>query len=161
MIEEPKLKKFAYRLTKTKSDAEDLLQSTLLRAIEKKELFQTGTNLFSWTSKMMFNLFASKYRRKKKYETQYDPENYIQRQAVSGNQEIKQEIYEVDRAIKELSESHREILIMVCVDGFTYERVSEKLDIPVGTVRSRLSRARSKLRDILEQGYGTNFSKVA
>ncbi|HYD18070.1 MAG TPA: sigma factor, partial [Patescibacteria group bacterium] len=53
------LRRFALRLTRNASDAEDLVQSTLLRALEKQDYFETGTNLFSWTSKIMFNLFAS------------------------------------------------------------------------------------------------------
>ena len=76
-----RLKKFAYRLTKNTHDAEDLVQSTVLRAMEKKHLFQDGTNLYSWSSKIMFNLFVSSYRRKTKYETQYDPEPYLDKQS--------------------------------------------------------------------------------
>lgn len=151
MIEEPKLRKFAYKLTKSASDAEDLLQSTLLRALEKKDLFQDGTNLFSWSSKMMFNLFASKYRRKKKFETQYDPDDFIRKESVEGKQEIKIELMEVEEAITKLSTDHRDVLLMVCVEGMSYEDVSQQLDIPVGTVRSRLSRARSSLEEIMEQ----------
>ena len=64
------LRKFALKLTKNVYDAEDLVQSTVLRALEKKELFQSGTNLFSWTSKIMYNMFVSNYRRKTKYETE-------------------------------------------------------------------------------------------
>ena len=68
-----RLTKFAYKLTRNQADAEDLVQNTLVRAIEKKELFQEGTNLYSWLSKIMYNLFVSAYRRKTKFESQYDP----------------------------------------------------------------------------------------
>ena len=71
------LRKFALRLTRNVHEAEDLVQSTLLRALEKKDYFQENTNLFSWTSKIMFNLFVTGYRRKKKFESQYDPEPHI------------------------------------------------------------------------------------
>lgn len=143
--ETEKLRKFAYRLTQNMPDAEDLLQSTIVRALEKKHLFQDDTNLFSWTSKIMFNLFVSAYRRKTKFETKYDPENYIESERVEPTQEIKMELQEVTTAMKSLSEDHQEILTMVCVKGMQYADVSETLKIPVGTVRSRLSRAREAL----------------
>lgn len=151
LIEESvKLRKFAYRLTRNMADAEDLLQSTLLRAMEKKHLFETGTNLFSWTSKIMYNLFVSAYRRKVKFETQYDPDNYIEFESVEPSQDKIMEIKDVDRAMDEISGEHRQILVMVCAKGMQYAEVSEVLQIPVGTVRSRLSRARESLQNALK-----------
>lgn len=146
-----RLEKFAYKLTRNEADAQDLLQSTLLRAIEKKELFKTGSNLYSWLSKIMYNLFVSAYRRKTKFETQYDPEPYIEKQKMDASQDIKMEFQDVDNAMDELSDDHREVLVMVCVKGMQYAEVSDKLDIPVGTVRSRLSRARENLQARLEE----------
>lgn len=143
--ESEKLQKFAYKLTQNKSDADDLLQSTLLRAIEKKHLFQEGTNLFSWSSKIMYNMFVSAYRRRTKFETQYDPENYIERESVTASQDTKMELNDVKNAMNSISEDHHEILTLVCVRGMQYAEVSEALQIPVGTVRSRLSRAREAL----------------
>jgi RNA polymerase sigma-70 factor (ECF subfamily) len=148
--ETDKLRKFAYKLTNNFSDAEDLLQSTIVRALEKKDLFETDTNLFSWMSKIMYNLFVSNYRRKVKFESQYDPESYIERESVDASQNVKLEIQEVDRAMNSLSEEHREILVMVCVKGMQYAHVSEALQIPIGTVRSRLSRARENLQQAME-----------
>jgi len=95
ITESEKLQKFAYKLTQNKSDADDLLQSTLLRAIEKKHLFQEGTNLFSWSSKIMYNMFVSAYRRRTKFETQYDPESYIERESVDASQDVKMELNDV------------------------------------------------------------------
>ncbi len=145
ITESEKLQKFAYKLTQNKSDADDLLQSTLLRAIEKKHLFQEGTNLFSWSSKIMYNMFVSAYRRRTKFETQYDPESYIERESVEASQDVKMELNDVEAAMNSISEDHREILTLVCVKGMQYAEVSESLQIPVGTVRSRLSRAREAL----------------
>jgi RNA polymerase sigma-70 factor, ECF subfamily len=140
------LKKFALKLTRSDSDADDLTQSTILRALEKKHLFQEDTNLFSWTSKIMYNIFVSEYRRKVRFETQYDPESYIERASVESSQEVKMEFKQVQEAMETLSEDHREILVMVCIKGMQYAEVSELLQIPVGTVRSRLSRARESLQ---------------
>lgn len=150
------LKKFALRLTRNPSEAEDLLQSTMLRALEKKEYFQEDTNLFSWSSKIMFNLFVSQYRHKKKFDTQYDPEPYIAQVSIEPSQEASVDLATVRESMKLLSREHREMLVLVCIKGMRYEEVSELLQIPVGTVRSRLSRARSQLQDLLATGQHTD-----
>ena len=69
VIEMPKLRKFASKLTRNNSEADDLLQSTLLRALEKVTYFETGTDLFKWSSKIMYNIFVTDYRRKVKFES--------------------------------------------------------------------------------------------
>ena len=152
MEETDKLKRFAYRLTQNMADAEDLLHSTIVRALEKKNLYTAGTNLFSWTSKIMFNLFVSGYRRKVKFETQYDPESFIELESVEASQDVQMELREVEQAMKNLSHDHQEILVLVCIKGMQYADVSETLHIPVGTVRSRLSRAREALDNELKAG---------
>lgn len=144
------LRKFALRLTQSQAEAEDLLQSTLLRAIEKKHLFENGTDVFKWTSKIMFNLFVSDYRRRTKFETRYDPETFIERESVDASNETKVELAEVQEAMDRLSEDHRDVLVMVCVKGMQYQEVAEVLNIPLGTVRSRLSRAREQLQALLD-----------
>ncbi len=144
------LRRFAMKLTRDVHDADDLLQSTVLRAMEKKHLFQKDTDLFKWTSKIMYNLFVSGYRRKVRFETQYDPENYIEYQSVPASQDIVMEFLEVEEAMEDLSDDHRQVLEMICVLGMQYGEVSEALDLPVGTVRSRLFRARENLRIVLE-----------
>lgn len=140
------LKRFALKLTRNASDADDLTQATLLRALEKRHLFTPDTNLLGWTSRIMYHLFVSEYRRKVKFETQYDPENYIAAWSVDATQESTVELQQVNDAMNSLSGDHREILVMVCVKGMPYADVSEALKIPVGTVRSRLSRARESLQ---------------
>lgn len=159
--EAPKLRKFALRLTRNTSDADDLLQNTLIRAIEKAELFQDGTDLFKWTSKMMFNLFVSEYRRKTKHETQYDPESYIDACSVMPNQESVMDLKTVGMAMTMLSQEHREILLMVCVRGMRYEEAAQQLGVPVGTVRSRLSRSREALQRLLEKSSLTELEQSA
>lgn len=148
--EMPKLRKFAQKLTRNNAEAEDLTQSTLLRALEKTTYFETGTDLFKWTSKIMYNLFVTDYRRKVKFETQYDPESYIDNRAVEPDQHVKLELKAVNAAMNQMSNEHKEILIMVCVKGMQYQEVADMLAIPVGTVRSRLSRARNQLQALME-----------
>lgn len=149
------LRKFACRLTGNPVEADDLLQSTVLRALEKKDYFEDGTNLFSWTSKIMFNLFVTDYRRKTKFESQYDPEPVIAGRAVEADQQTKAELKAVERSMERLSPEHKEILVLVCVKGMQYQEVADLLAIPVGTVRSRLSRARTALMGLMgDEEYG-------
>ena len=144
------LRNFARRLTQNNHDAEDLLQYTLLRAIEKKHLFQENTDLFKWTSKIMYNQFVSDYRRKAKFETKYDPESYLEAESIEAPQDKQIELQSVNEAMSRLSHEHQEILILICVQGMSYQEVSEFLNIAIGTVRSRLSRARESLQQQLE-----------
>lgn len=145
-----KLRKFATRLTRNKAEADDLVQSTLLRAMEKQDYFEEGTDLFKWTSKIMYNLFVTDYRRKTRFETQYDPETYIDSRSTDPDQHSKVELKAVSRAMDKMSPEHKEILILVCVKGMQYQEVADMLAIPVGTVRSRLSRARNQLIALME-----------
>lgn len=155
------LRKFACRLTNNPVEADDLLQSTILRAIEKKHYFEAGTNLFSWTSKIMFNLFVTDYRRKTKFESQYDPEPLIAGRSIDADQQTKSELKAVGRAMEKLSAEHKEILVLVCVKGMQYQEVADMLAIPVGTVRSRLSRARAQLMGVMESGIANDYSSVS
>jgi RNA polymerase sigma-70 factor (ECF subfamily) len=158
VTEMDRLKKFAMRLTKNDANADDLLQNTVLRAMEKKHLFKEGSNVFSWTSKIMYNLFVSDYRRKVKFESQYDPEPAINSVTANIDHEDQMMLKEVGEAMNQLSNEHREILIMVSVQGMKYDETAEKLNIPVGTVRSRLSRARNILMDLMENNNSQGFS---
>lgn len=144
------LKRYAVHLTGNREDAEDLVQATTLRALEKSHLFQDGTNLLSWESKIMFNLFVTDYRRKARFESKCDPESIIEVQSVKATQEENYELSRVRKAVQSLSPDHRKILIMVCVYGIKYEEVSRRLSIPLGTVRSRVARARENLISILD-----------
>jgi len=150
------LKKFAYKLTRNDHDAEDLLHNTCLRALEKKHLFTEGSSVFKWASRIMYNLFVTDYRRKVKFESQYDPEPYIAKQSLEASQDTKMELQHVERAMNELSDDHKEILILVTVQGMQYAEVAEALKIPVGTVRSRLSRARIQLMDLMDGNVSFN-----
>lgn len=153
--EMPHLRRFALRLCKAPAQADDLLQSTLLRAIEKRELFQSGTDVFKWTSKIMFNLFVSEYRRRTKFETRYDPETFMNTESVEANQDTLMALSEVETAMKQLSDDHRDVLVMVCIQGMQYQEVADIMDVPLGTIRSRLSRAREQLSGLL--GENTSY----
>jgi RNA polymerase sigma-70 factor, ECF subfamily len=150
VVETERLQKFAMRLTRNKADAEDLLQSTCLRALEKAHQFEAGTNLFSWTAKIMYNLFLTSFRRQK-YESQYDPQPYLDKATVEPKQQDNAELNDVKRAMMRLSSEHREILVLICVQNMAYQEISDKLQIPLGTVRSRLNRARLQLQRLMDR----------
>lgn len=144
-----KLRGFALRLSEQPTDADDLLQASLLKAMEKKHTFRPGSNLFAWCSKIMYNTFVSGYRRRKKHESQYDPEPIIAAQACPDRSLDHLRCAEVNDALNALSGDHQRVIKGVCVDGHQYQEVANSLDIPVGTVRSRLSRARHELEQRL------------
>ncbi len=154
LAEMPKLRKFAQKLARNNAECEDLLQSTLLRAIEKRSYFETDTKLFSWMSKIMFNLFVTDYRRKVKFESQYDPESELMGLSLQADQDTKLEFKRTQEAMARLSAEHKEVLVLVCVKGIKYQDAADMLRIPVGTVRSRLSRARAELSSLM--GYDDN-----
>ena len=142
----PRLKAFALRLTMNGTNAEDLLQSTLLRALEKRVQFVTdgADALFAWTSKIMFNLFATEYRRRSKRETQFDPELYLESAPFDAKMDEKIDAAMVLGRIRKMPHEHRDILQRVSL-GQSYDEIAAALDIPLGTVRSRISRARDQI----------------
>lgn len=148
----PHLEQFAFRLCRSKDDADDLVQASLLRAMEKKHLFQADTDLFRWTCKIMYNLFVSDYRRRKKFESQADPEHFIKAAGIEPRQDRIADYHKVEDAMEQLGDEHRTVLILVCVRGMRYKEIAEMFDIPLGTVRSRLSRARENLKTEIEKG---------
>lgn len=145
-----KLRRFARRLTKNRNAADDLVESTLAHALEKRMSFKTGRNLFAWTSKIMFKQFASQYRHKKRFESQHTPKSYISAFSGSDAQEANTNLAKVRESMRQMTPYHREILVLVSIRGMGYAEVSEMLQLPVCTVRSRLSLARKELQDLLD-----------
>ncbi len=154
-----KLERFALRLTKNNPDRDDLVQATCLRALEKSDHFEDGTNLFGWTSKIMFNIFITDYRRRTKFENSFDSENIIANQSVSPDQEINLDIKRLYEYLQKLKKDHREIIQLICLDGWSYQDVAEKINIPIGTVRSRLARARQHLELLMNEPRPITFTK--
>lgn len=143
------LNRFAMKLCKNAADAEDLVQTTIVKALSNREKFQDDTKPFSWLSRIMYNTFVAGYNRKTRYETQYNPEPALMSAPCDSTQETELFANEVAQAMKHISPQYKEILILVCAYELSYEEVSETLKIPLGTVRSRLSRAREKLMEVL------------
>lgn len=147
----PGLRRFCFALTGAAADADDLLQASLERALNKQDLFEPGTNLDRWLFRMSRNIWIDEMRKKK---TRGESVEFDEGRAPSTTgapaQEAHLALSDVGRAMSELSESHRSILALVGVEGLSYKETAEVLGLPIGTVMSRLARARSQLAQTLE-----------
>ena len=160
----PQLFSTAMRMTRNRSDAEDLVQETFIKAWRSFHTFQTGTNLRAWLYRIMTNTFINKYNSKlrKPTETELDEveELYLykrlgsidQSKLSSSAEDQMLELFtddEVKNALEELPETFRLPVLLSDVDGFSYKEIAEMLDIPLGTVMSRLHRGRKLMQKML------------
>ncbi len=152
---------FAYNLTYNEEDANDLVQETYMKAFRFIDKYLVGTNAKAWLFKILKNGFINQYRKKAKRPTKVDFEEIVSYQneedsKYSGYIDMRQEIYqniigdEVTNAVNALPVDFRTVILLCDIEGFTYEEISKIIDIPIGTVRSRLHRARNMLKETLE-----------
>lgn len=151
---------FGYRLTLDEDDARDLVQETYLKAFRFIDSFRKGTNAKAWLFRILKNGFINEYRKKKKEPAKVDyqdVENIYNADEATGsmNAELRVESLqeelgdEISGALNTLDEDFRTVILLCDVEGFKYEEIAEILDIPIGTVRSRLHRARTMLKEKL------------
>jgi RNA polymerase sigma-70 factor (ECF subfamily) len=141
----PHLRAYGRSLTKDPDMADDLVQDTIVRAIGARESFQEGTNLKAWLFTILRNKFLDDRRRKRGYFEQI--ENVVHERLVCPpSQDAAVEFANVAAVFWSLSAPHREILMLIGVNGLNYEEAAAILGCPIGTVRSRLSRARTELQ---------------
>lgn len=138
----PRLRRYARSLTRDASSADDLVQETLLRAIDKLGSFRVGTNLTAWLFTIMRNTHISSMRKSARVRLQDPSDIHI---SVPGNQMDNVALKSLSRAIDALPDSQREVVMLVGVEGLSYQDAAVIMNVPVGTVRSRLSRARDRL----------------
>lgn len=147
---------YALRLTGSADDAHDLLQETYLKAYRFWDKFEQGTNLRAWLFRIMKNTYINIYRKEVKEPdtVDYDEiESYynIIRDESSDDSDLQQKLFgqllddDVSKALETLPEEFRTVVILCDIEGLTYEEIAEFLQIPVGTVRSRLHRGRKLL----------------
>ena len=151
----PRLRRYARYLRREPDHADDLVQECLSRAIAKINTWQPGTNLRAWLFVILRNCHINEIRREQRVVSLDDdtPANEPTL-TVPGSQETRVALAEVRNAYLSLSEEHREVLLLVAIEGLQYEEASAILEVPLGTVRSRLSRARQALRQALDAGLG-------
>jgi RNA polymerase sigma-70 factor, ECF subfamily len=145
------LRRYALSLTRDVGEAEDLVHDTLLRAFEQRAQFKSGHSLRPWLMSILHNRFVDQARRKRSERHRDEAIALHIEPSVSGRQEGSTRLADVHRAFMTLPEEQRAALHLVTVEGLSYEKAAETLSIPVGTLVSRLSRGRARLRE-LEEG---------
>jgi RNA polymerase sigma-70 factor, ECF subfamily len=164
------LYRYALSLTRNKNDAEDLVQEAYLRAYRSFNTFQRGTNLKAWLFKILTNTFFTLYQKQKRYQAaeeklKEEPDFSLFRDTEKEIASVPSVVRafpiltrdnlenllgdEVTKALDELPDEYRQALILCDVQDFTYQEIANILDVPIGTVRSRLFRARSMLQKSL------------
>ena len=144
----PGLRAFAVSLAGSFHQADDLLQETLLKAWSSSDSFTPGTNMRAWLFTILRNTYYSLYRRRGR-EVQDTDGVYSGRIATPPNQEGALDIADFQAALAKLPPEHRDVLLMVGASGFSYEEAAEICGVAVGTVKSRLNRARARLAEVL------------
>lgn len=151
----PQLRRFCYALTGTATDGDDLLQSTVERALNKRHLFADGTDLKSWLFRMSRNMWIDDIRKRKTQSNAADalaasrPEWHADGLAAG---EALLSLRDARSILESMPEEQRTIMLLVGVEGHSYRDAADILGIPVGTVMSRLARARARLADGLLTG---------
>jgi RNA polymerase sigma-70 factor (ECF subfamily) len=144
----PRLRRYARSLVHDVSAADDLVQETLARGLTKQHLWQRGTDLRAWLFTILHNQYVNRIRR----EIRAGNPVSIEDAALPGrppDQEAGLELRDLERALSQLPEEQRSVILLIGLEGLPYADVAKVLGIPVGTVRSRLSRGRSTLRRLM------------
>jgi RNA polymerase sigma-70 factor (ECF subfamily) len=143
----PRLRRFAHALSRNSADADDLAQATVERALRSKAQWQPGTRLDSWLYRIMRNLWIDTVRargRKDKVEASAELADRIGEDP-SGAIEARIDLKRVMAAMQRLPEEQREVVALILIEGFGYRETAEMLELPIGTVSSRLVRGRTAL----------------
>jgi RNA polymerase sigma-70 factor (ECF subfamily) len=144
----PSLRAFAVSLTNDPVRADDLVQDTLMRAWSHANRFANGTNINAWLFTILRNLFHSEYRKRKR-EVEDIEGSYAQRLRSAPEQQAHVDFQDLQLALARLPPEQREALILVGAEGFSYEEAAQICGCAVGTIKSRVNRARSRLAQLL------------
>jgi RNA polymerase sigma-70 factor (ECF subfamily) len=148
-IEIPRLRRYARALTRDGSRADDLVQGCLTRAIAKQHLWQPGTDLRAWLFTILHNQHVNDVRRAVREGVTVQVEEIAPALTVHSNAMATLELRDLEAAIAKLPQEQRQVILLVGLEGMRYEQVADILGVPVGTVRSRLSRGRDQLRILM------------
>lgn len=144
----PNLRAFAISLTGNADRADDLVQEALVKAWDKIDTFQEGTNLKAWLFTILRNAYFSEFRKRRREVADGDGE-YSSKLAVQPAQHGHLDLNDLSVALEQLSEDQREAILLVAAEGFSYEEAAEISGCAVGTVKSRVNRARARLAEIM------------
>lgn len=147
----PELRRYARQLTRDNTAADDLLQETLARALNKLHLYDPSGSFKGWLCTIMKNLFLDDRRRRQKWPAcSFIEQEHGATRFRKPEQVDRLVLKELRNAIQQLPEAQRAVLVGVVAHGWSYEQASERLGVAIGTVRSRLFRARSALMEMLD-----------
>jgi len=144
----PRMRRFARSLTYHREDADDLVQIAMERALGRSEQYTPGTRLDSWMFRIIKNAWIDEVRSRSRRDELFMPEEAGE-QVGDDSAHAHQQRLAVQKAVSLLSEEHRLVVGLVLVDGLPYKEAAEVLEIPIGTLTSRLARAREALQQIL------------
>ncbi len=146
----PTLRRFAFSLTGTMADADDLVQATIERLLEKGT--PDDVHLTKWMFRVCRNVWIDEYRARKVRQDATQKPELQQNQVIDGASDMHNQVNlaQVNKAMDKLPEDQRSVLAMVAIEGMSYKEVANILEIPIGTVMSRLSRARTSLSQWLK-----------
>jgi RNA polymerase sigma-70 factor (ECF subfamily) len=153
----PRLRRYARALIHNQELADDLVQDTLERALGRTKLFQAGTDMRAWLFTIMHNVFVNQSRRAsaRAAHVSVDDENVDESEfAVPLDQTRALEMRDLDFALQRLPAEQREVVLLVGLEEMSYAEVALALDVPLGTVMSRLSRGRERLRALMSGASG-------
>ena len=156
----PALRRYARALTGNQLSADELVQDCYERACGKFSLWRRGSNLRRWLFTIMHNLYVNQLRSEinKPLTTELDEDLLITQASVDT--ESNSELLALDKALDKLSVPQREVLILVCLEEMSYEEVAHTLNVPLGTVMSRLSRARENLRILMSRPKQAKLKRI-
>jgi RNA polymerase sigma-70 factor (ECF subfamily) len=155
----PALRRYAYALVRDHERADDLVQDTLERALSRWTLRRPDGDLRAWLFAIQRNLYVSRWRQDRRRETPVALEDAVLT-GIPARQETALEVHDVLAALDQLPEEQKSLLLLVGVEDFSYDEAARILGMPIGTVMSRLSRARQRLRSIVETGRTTFLRRV-
>jgi RNA polymerase sigma-70 factor (ECF subfamily) len=146
----PRLRRYARALVRNQDSADDLVQDTLLRALAKLHLWEPGTDLRAWLFTLMHNQYVNFVRRAVREGTSTSLDAALDL-GHAPSQQDSLKLRDLKMALDRLPDEQRTVVLLIGLEGMRYEEVADVLGVPVGTIRSRLSRAREALRDMLEE----------
>ncbi|MBS0520722.1 MAG: RNA polymerase sigma factor [Proteobacteria bacterium] len=155
----PALRRYAYALLRDHDLADDLVQDTLERALSRWAFRRDDGDLRAWLFAIQRNLYVSRWRQRRRRGTPVALDE-APLPGVAPRQEATMEVHDVLAALDQLPEEQKSLLLLVGVEDFSYDDAARLLGMPVGTVMSRLSRARQRLRAIVETGRTTLLRRV-
>lgn len=154
------LRRYARSLLRNSADAEDLVQEALARAVSRADTFKAGTNLRAWLFTILHNVHVNQVRSRASRPDEVPVEAVESRLVTPARQEERVELRDMARALDDLPVEQRQVLLLVALEGLKYEEVAETLGVPIGTVMSRLSRAREAVRAKLSNEGGVTLRRV-